>query len=84
MQEIIMTKTVTIRLNDKVYNRFKGLAEQDNRPLSNFIETAALRFVEQLEYVDEFEMEEIQSNISLNTSIKNGLRDAKAGRGRFV
>ena len=79
-----MTKIVTLRLNDKVYNRFKGLAEYDNRPLSNFIETAALRFVEELEYVDEFEMEEIQNNKSLNNSIKQGLRDAKAKRGRFV
>jgi predicted transcriptional regulator len=79
-----MTKTVTLRLNDKVYNRFKGLAECDNRPLSNFIETAALRFLEELEYVDEFEMKEIQNNKSLNSGIKKGLRDAKAKRGRFA
>ncbi len=79
-----MTKTVTLRLNDKVYNRFKGLAECDNRPLSNFIETAALRFLEELEYVDEFEMKEIQNNKNLNSGIKKGLRDAKAKRGRFA
>ena len=79
-----MTKTVTLRLNDNVYNRFKGLAEHENRPLSNFIETAALRFVEELEHVDEFEMAEIQNNDRLNRSIKNGLRDAKARRGQFV
>ncbi|MDA3894899.1 MAG: hypothetical protein PF482_01990 [Desulfobacteraceae bacterium] len=79
-----MTKMVTLRLNDKVYNRFKDLAEHDNRPLSNFIETAALRFVEELEHVDEFEMAEIQNNANLNSSIKNGLRDAKAKRGQFA
>jgi predicted DNA-binding protein len=72
-----MTKTVTLRLNEKVYNRFKALAECDNRPLSNFIETAVLRFVEELEYVDGFEMDELQNNKSLNSSTKNGLRDAK-------
>ena len=78
------SKTITLRLDDKVYNRFRGLAEHDNRPLSNFIETAALRFVEEHEYVDVFEMAEIRDNVSLNRSIKSGLRDAKAKRGRFV
>jgi len=79
-----MSKTVTLRINEEVYNRFRGLAQHDNRSLSNFIETAALRFVEEHEYVDEFEMAEIRDNTSLNGSIKHGVRDAKAKRGRFV
>ena len=79
-----MSKTVTLRLDEKVYRRFRGLAQHDNRPLSNFIETAALRFVEEHEFVDEFEMAEITDNASLNRSLKAGLRDAKAKRGRFV
>ena len=79
-----MSKTVTLRLDDKIYRRFRGLAEHDNRPISNFIETAALRFVEEHEYVDEFEMAEIRDNADLNRSIKKGLGDAKAKRGRFV
>lgn len=79
-----MSKTVTLRLDDKVYERFKNLAADDNRPLSNYIETAALRFIEENEYVDEFEMREITSNEGLNKSLKRGLRDAKAQRGKFV
>ena len=79
-----MSKTVTLRLNDEVYKKFLGLAEHDNRPLSNFIETAALRFIEEHEYVDEFEMQEINDNQGLNRSITGGLRDAKAKRGRFA
>jgi len=79
-----MSKTVTLRLDDKVYKKFRGLAKHDNRPLSNFIETAALRFIEEHEHVDEFEIAEIRNNSSLNKSIKSGLRDAKAKRGRFV
>lgn len=79
-----MSKTITLRLNDEVYQKFKSIAIQDNRPISNFIETAALRFVEEHEYVDEFEIAEIRDNASLNKSIKSGLRDAKAKRGRFV
>ena len=79
-----MSKTVTLRLDDKIYQKFRGMATHDNRPISNFIETAALRFVEEHEYVDEFEMAEINDNASLKRSIKSGIRDAKAGRGRFV
>ncbi len=79
-----MSQTVTLRLDDAVYQKFKGLALHDNRPLSNFIQTAALRFVEEHELVDEYEMTEIRENVSLNRSLKAGLRDAKAKRGRFA
>ncbi|MCK4540711.1 MAG: hypothetical protein KAU17_00600 [Spirochaetales bacterium] len=79
-----MSKTVTLRLDEKIYQLFRGMATQDNRSLSNFIETAALRFIEEHEYMDEFEMEEIRENAGLNRSINRGLNDAKAGRGQFV
>ena len=57
-----MSKTVTLRLNDKIYNLFRNLAEGENRALSNFIETSVLRFIENSQFVDEFEMTEIQNN----------------------
>lgn len=79
-----MSKTLTLRLDEKVYRRFRSLAQRDNRPISNFIETAALRFINEHELVDEFEMAEIESNEALNGSIKAGLKDAKAMRGSFV
>lgn len=79
-----MSKTVTLRLPDETYKRFRTLAKRENRPLSNFIETAASRYVESEQFVDEFEMEEIQGNADLNRSLKRGVKDAKAGRGRFV
>ncbi len=79
-----MSKTVTLRLPEQTYERFRILAERENRPLSNFIETAASRYVEMEHFVDEFEMAEIQENTELNLSLKRGIKDAKAGRGRFV
>ena len=79
-----MSQTVTLRLEDSVYQKFKSLATDDNRPLSNYIQTAALRFVEEHEVVDDFEMAEITGNASLNRSLKSGLRDAKTKRGRFA
>ncbi len=79
-----MSKTVTLRLNDQVYQMFKNMAKDDNRSLSNFIETAALNFVEEHNIIDEFEMEEIRNNTILNKSIQNGLNDAESEQGRFV
>jgi len=79
-----MSKTVTLRLPDETYERFRTLAERENRPLSNFVETAVLRYVETEQFADEFEMEEIRRNAGLNRSLKRGIKDAKAGRGRFV
>ena len=79
-----MSKTLTLRLNDPVYRLFKTIADRENRPISNFIETSALRFVNEHEVVDEFEMEEIRNNKPLNRSLKRGLADAKHKRGSFV
>ena len=79
-----MSKTVTLRIEDSVYQRLRTLAERDNRPLSNFIETAALRYIEQQEYADEFEMAEIRGNKSLSDTIEQGIANAKERRGRYV
>jgi predicted transcriptional regulator len=79
-----MSKTVTLRLDDVVYNRMRMHAVRDNRPLSNLIETAALRYLETVEYADEFEEGEIRTNEPLQRSLRKGLADAKARRGQFV
>lgn len=79
-----MSKTVTLRLNDKIYDMFRNLAESENRPLSNFIETSVLRFIEHSQFVDEYEMAEIRSNQSLSRSLKRAFKDAEAERGHLV
>jgi predicted transcriptional regulator len=79
-----MPKTVTLRLSEDTYGLFRRFAEGDNRPLSNFIETATKRYIEENEFVDEFEMAEIGSNESLNLSLRKGHRDARLKKGRFV
>ncbi len=79
-----MSKTVTLGLNDNLYELFRFMAESDNRTLSNFIETPALRYIENHEYVDDYEMEEIRGNQQLNKSLKPALKDMKAQKGKFV
>ncbi len=79
-----MSKTITLRLSEENYKKYKSLADRDNRPISNFIETAVKRFIEHNIYVDEFEMEEIRNNTELNKSLKRGLSDMKLKKGHFV
>jgi predicted DNA-binding protein len=79
-----MSKTITLRLSEENYKVFRKLADRDNRPISNFIETAVKRFIEHNVYVDEFEMEEIKNNVEINKSLKRGIADMKSKRGRLV
>ena len=79
-----MSKTVTLRLEENTYEKFKRLAESDNRTMSNFIETSVLRYIENNNFVDEFEMEEIESNIDLNKSLKRAQKEMKLKKGKFV
>ncbi len=80
----MMAKVVTLRLDDEVYNTFKTIADQENRPLSNLIETAAMRYIKETEFVDEFEMAEINSNEALKKSMKRGVADYKNRKGRLL
>ena len=79
-----MSKTITLRLSEENYKIYRKLADSDNRPISNFIETAVKRFIEHNIFVDEFETEEIENNPELNKSIKRGLSDMKQKKGRLV
>ena len=79
-----MSKTLTLRLDEPVYQLFKTVAERENRPISNFIETAVMRFVQEYGTVNEFEMAEIRGNAELNRSLKRGHLDAKNRRGAFA
>jgi len=76
--------TITLRLPENRYRLFKKLAEEENRSLSNFIETATVRHIEESEYADSFEMEEIKNNRGLNDSLRKGHGDARLKKGRFV
>lgn len=79
-----MSKIVSIKLNDDVYKKIALLAKFDNRPISNFIETMTLAHIEELNFVDDIEMQEIQDNPKLQKSLKRGLKDMKSLQGRFV
>ncbi|HBH28038.1 MAG: hypothetical protein N839_0008720 [Desulfofustis sp. PB-SRB1] len=79
-----MSKTVTIRLSEETHRLFKTYAKGDNRSLSNFIETAALRYVQEHQYVDDAEMAEISADKDLQDSLAKAHQDAKKRKGRLV
>jgi predicted DNA-binding protein len=79
-----MSKTITLRLSEENYEVYRKLADRENRPISNFIETAVKKFIEHNMYVDEFEMDEIRNNNELNKSLKRGIANMKSKKGRLV
>ena len=74
-----MSKTVTLRIDDQVYQMIKLAAEGQRRNLSNFIEFATLQYLSSTAYVNDAEMNEILSDKQLTASLKSGLDDMKRG-----
>ena len=70
-------KTVTMRVDDSVYNMIKLAAEGQKRNLSNFIEFATLQYLTSSQFVDNNEMQEILEDKELVQNLMNGLDDFK-------
>lgn len=77
-------KTITLRLDDLTYNLFRQFALSDNRPLSNMIETAARKHLEECLFVSDAEMHGIRDDKTLVQKLKRGSRAARQRKGRFV
>jgi len=79
-----MSRIVTLRIQEEAYQYFVECAKTDNRSLSNLIETAAKRYLQEQQLVSEKEMNEILANKDLVRRIKKGSREAKSRKGRYV
>ena len=79
-----MTKTITLRLDEDVYEELREAATAERRPLSNLIETEALARVREDQFVDDAEMAEILANDALVRRLKAGSRQASKRAGTFV
>jgi len=77
-------KTITLRLDDLTYRLFLQFALAENRPISNMIETAAKKHLEECFFVSETEMHGIREDKALLSKLKKGSQQAKAKSGRFV
>jgi hypothetical protein len=76
-----MAKTITLRVDENIYNTLKRAAEGDRRTISNFIEYAAMNYVFNNNIADDTEMNEI---IFFEKDIKKGLGDIKKGRYKII
>ena len=79
-----MSKTVTLRLKDDVYNAFVEAALAENRPVSNLIETAAISKIREQQFTDDVEMAEIRADRKLVKRIRQGSQEARFRVGRFI
>jgi len=57
--------TVTLQINDEDMARIKKHAEMENLSPEEFIVAAAMRYVEQNEFIDEMELADILENENL-------------------
>ncbi len=72
-------KTVTMRVDDAVYEMIKRAANGQKRNMSNFIEFATIQYLTSNEYVDSAEMSEILSDKTLVSNLNQGISDLKNG-----
>jgi uncharacterized protein (DUF1778 family) len=76
-----MAKTITVRVNESVYDLFKKAADGSRRTISNFIEYAAINYLFNESVVDDREMNEI---MAFEKDIKRGIADIEKGRYKIV
>jgi hypothetical protein len=76
-----MAKTITVRMDEKVYDLFKKAADGQKRTISNFIEYATLNYIVNDSSVGDLEMNEI---LKFPDDIKKGLSDIEAGRYQII
>jgi len=67
-----MSKTITLRLDDKTYNLIRSAANGSRRSLSNFIEYATMAYLAEDSFVSDSEMAEILADTDLTTDLKRG------------
>ena len=79
-----MPKTLTLRIEDKIYKIFKEAAKGENRSISNFVEYAAYNYLLSDQYVTDEEMKEIISDKALLKGFKSSIDDINRGNFKIV
>ena len=79
-----MSKTVTVRLKDDVYQTIKSAAQAEKRTISNLIEFATVSYLESSSFVSDEEMQEILENKNLIRNLQDSLKDIEKGKYRIV
>lgn len=72
-------KTLTMRVDDRIYEIIKKAADGERRNISNFIEFATMQYLTSSQYVDSQEMDEIMEDTELIQNLKAGQQDFASG-----
>ena len=70
-----MSKTVTIRLDDEMYQMIRQAAQGQMRSISNFIEYATISYLSEEAFVSDDEMDEILSDSELTATLDRTRRE---------
>ena len=79
-----MSKVITLRVDDSIYDLFKKAANGYRRPISNYVEFAALSYLTEDIFVSDEEMSGIENDAQLAKTLKKGLKDIKNDRYRII
>jgi len=79
-----MHKTITLRINEDVYQMFKKAAQGSRRTISNFLEYATISYLSQDSFVSDDEMNELLKDNDLIENLKHGEKEIKSRRYKIV
>lgn len=79
-----MSKIVTVRLDEDVYQTIKSAAQADKRTISNLIEFATVSYLESSSFVSDEEMQAILADKNLIRNLQDSLKDIEEGNYRIV
>ncbi|MGV6825645.1 MAG: CopG family transcriptional regulator [bacterium] len=72
-------KTLTMRVDETVYEMIKQAAKGQKRTIANFVEYATIQYLTSSQFVDNDEMEELVQDKELLANLQQGLDDVKNG-----
>jgi uncharacterized protein (DUF1778 family) len=79
-----MSKTITLRIEDPIYDIFKKAADGERRNISNFVENATIQYLTSEFYATDEEMNEILSDKQIVSSLRKGLKEVTQGKYKIV
>ena len=79
-----MHASVALRVAEDVYEALREVAAAVRRPLSKFIEIAALAQSRTAQFVDDAEAAEMLNDDALIQRMKTGSREAAGRKGHFI
>jgi len=79
-----MSRVITLRLSDQEYGQIFSAAQNEHRPISNFITVKVLKDIEESSFVDEVEMTQIRSDGGLMARLKAAHKDAAKRKGKII